>query len=337
MKQPTMDDVAAEAGVSRALVSLVMREAPNVSDTRRAAVLAAAQRLGYRPNVLARSLASHKTRTIGVIINDLHNPYFVEVLDGMDPIASAAGYRLLVGPGWQEASRERSAVETMLEYRADGLILAGPRLDTKTIVEAAKVVPVVVVGRTVRSSAIDSVNNDEVVGSRLVIDHLVELGHRRITHLDGGTGAGAAARRVGYISAMDHHGLAANVDVVRADFTSAGGIEAARTVLARAERPTAIFAANDLMAAGALDTFEDAGLQVPGDLSLVGYDNTVLASMPHLSLSTVHQPRAEMGRLAVEALLERLDGRRTTCRREVLAPRLVARSTSGPPLERTTP
>ena len=331
MKQPTMEDVAAEAGVSRALVSLVMRNSPKVSDTRRAAVHAAADKLGYRPNVLARNLACRRTLTIGVMINDLHNPYFVEVLDGMEPVATAAGYRLLIAPGWQRPASERRAVESILEYRVDGLILAGPRLDSKAIVEAARTTPVVMVGRTLRSDLVDSINNDEAVGSRLVVDHLVDLGHTRIAHFDGGSGAGAAARRAGYETAMRHHGLDSMIDVTRGDFTEVSGGRAAQEVLCRSELPTAVFAANDLMAAGALDTLEGAGLQVPDDVSLIGYDNTALAAMPHMSLSTVHQPRLEMGRLAVEALLERIEGERTTCRRDVLAPRLVPRATSGPP------
>lgn len=336
MKQPTMDDVAVEAGVSRALVSLVMRDAPNVSDARRAAVLAAARTLGYRPNVLARNLASRRTFSIGVMINDLHNPYFVEVLDGMESVATDAGYHLLIAPGWQNACSERTAIESILEYRVDGVILAGPRLEAKTIVEAAKAAPVVMVGRTIQSRAVDSINNDEAVGARLAVDHLVELGHRQITHLDGGSGAGAAARRAGYSAAMVHHGLGDHVQFVHGDFTAASGIEGARTVLGQQDVPTAVFAANDLMAAGAVDTFEQAGLRVPDDISIVGYDNTALAAMPHMSLSTIHQPREEMGKLAVEALLERIDGSRTSCRREVLAPRLVARSTSGPAPTRTS-
>ncbi len=330
VRQPTMDDVAAEAGVSRSLVSLVMRNAPNVSEARRVAVLAAADQLGYRPNVLARNLASRRTFTIGVLINDMHNAYHVEVLDGMEPLATANGYRVLIAPGWHSPASERRAVESILEYRVDGLILAGPQLESKEIVQAAENTPVVIVGRSIRSTQVDSVNNDEAVGTRLVVDHLVGLGHSRITHFDGGTGAGAGARRAGYEAAMRHHGLDSEIDVVRGDFTESSGATAAATILGRPCIPTAIFAANDLMAAGALDTLEEAGLHVPEDISLVGYDNTALAAMPQLSLSTVHQPRIEMGRLAMESLLERIDGRRTKCRREVIAPQLMARTTSGP-------
>ncbi|MCP5032256.1 MAG: LacI family transcriptional regulator [Actinomycetia bacterium] len=327
-----MDDVATAAGVSRALVSLVMRGSPKVSPERRAAVLAAADELGYRPNVLARNLASGRTRTVGVIIDDLHNPYFADVVEGAEDRAAANDYRLLINAGWRRVDAEQQAIETMLEFRTDGMILAGPRLEDHLIEAAARSVPVVAVGRAVDSSIVDTVNNDEIAGSRLVIEHLVDLGHRRIVHLDGGHGAGADTRRLGYEQAMSEAGLADQIRVVGGDFTEISGVAAAREVLswAEGERPTAVFAANDLMAAGALDTLEETGLVVPDDVSIVGYDNTALAAMQHMSLSTVHQPRHEMGRLAMEALIDRFEGRRTEACHIVLAPELVARRTSGP-------
>ncbi len=325
-----MDDVAAEAHVSRALVSLVMQDPSRVGQARREAVLAAVDKLGYRPNVLARNLASRHTCTIGIVINDLHNPYFVDVLDGIEMAATAEGYQLLLASGWGRTRSEQAAVDSFLDYRVDGVILAGSRLDSKTIVKAAKNAPVVVIGRSLRSELVDSINNDEAIGSRLAVDHLVELGHKAIAHIDGGSGAGSAARRAGYIATMNHHGLGHQIDVLSGNFTEMGGASAARVLLDRPKMPTAVFASNDLMAAGALNALEEGGLRIPGDISLVGYDNTTHASMRHMSLSTVHQPRERMGKLAVEALLERINRTRSTCRREVLKPSLIARSTSAP-------
>ncbi|MCP5028986.1 MAG: LacI family transcriptional regulator [Actinomycetia bacterium] len=329
-RPPTMEDVAEAAGVSRALVSLVMRQSPKVSAQRREAVLAAADRLGYRPNVLARNLASRRTRTVGFIIDDLHNPYHADVAAGAEEIAAAEGYRILINTGWRQADAEQRAVETMLEFRTDGIILAGPRLDEEHMVSAGRLVPIVAVGRAVESDGVDTVNNDEIAGARLAVEHLVELGHREIVHFDGGQGAGAATRRFGYEQAMTAAGLADQIKVVEGNFTEISGVAAAEEVLRWNHRPTAVFAANDLMAAGALDTFEEAGWLVPDDLSIVGYDNTALAAMQHMSLSTINQPRHMMGRLAMEALLERLDDTRTEARHEVLTPELVPRKTSGP-------
>ena len=331
MNQPTMQQVAERAGVSTALVSLVMRGAPNVSDKRRALVLEAADELGYRPNVLARNLASRRTRTLGVVVNDLHNPFFAEMVDGIQTTAALNDYRILIGNGQHSRRGEADAIETFLQFRVDGLILAGPVVAEGEMETAAKSAAVVAIGRTASSLEIDTVNCDEAVGARLVVEHLADLGHRRISHIDGGSGAGAASRRQGYEAAMRELGLGDHINVARGDFSESGGYNAADELLALDPRPTAIFAANDLSCAGALDRVEDAGIQVPSELSIVGYDNTGLAAMHHLSLTTINQPRGEFGRIATELILERLDGNRSTAVHHVVAPTLVVRRTTGPP------
>ncbi len=333
MTQPTMQQVAEAAGVSTALVSLVIRGAPNVSDKRRALVLKAADELGYRPNVLARNLASRRTHTLGVVVNDLHNPFFAEMVDGIQTTAAANGYRILIGNGQHSRRGEADAIETLLQLRVDGLVLAGAVVTEGEMERAAKSTAVVAIGRTTSSLQIDTVNCDESVGARLVIDHLVSLGHRRISHIDGGSGAGAARRREGYEAWMCEYGLADSISTARGDFSESGGYNAADELLTLDPRPTAIFAANDLSAAGALDRVEDAGLDVPSDLSIVGYDNTGLAAMHHLSLTTINQPRGEFGRIATELILQRLDDGRSSAVHHVVAPTLVVRRTSGPHVE----
>lgn len=337
-RRPTIDDVARRAGVSKSLVSLVVRGDRHVSPERRAAALRAVAELGYRPNAMAQGLVQKKTRIVGVLVSDLNNPFFADVIAGIQARARVIGYRVLMSTGERQPQYEDEAIETMLQLRVDGLILGSPMMESASMVRASKEVAVVVIGRTARATSVDSVADDDAAGALAVVKHCVSLGHRRIAHIDGGEGAGATERRLGYEEAMRKLKLQGEILIGRGAYTEAGGHQGARELLDHRPRPTAIFAANDLAAIGALNAIEEAGLRVPQDISLVGYDNTSLAAMRHLSLTTVHQPRHDIGQMAMDLLIERIRGIRAKARRVVLAPTLVVRSTTAPPpRERVTP
>ncbi len=321
MARPTMEDVAARAGVSRALVSLVMRGSPKVSETRRSAELAAAAELGYSPHAMARSLASRTSHVLGVMVSDLLNPFWAEVVDGLDERARAAGFELVINTGGRSSTREEQALRSLGSFRPAGIALLGPVVPAAAI--AAADTPLVLVSRSSRLSTVDTVNDDGRTGSALAVDHLVALGHERIVHIDGGNGSQAAPRRTGYRAAMARHGLEPRV--VRGEYTEAAGAEAIRAL---AEPFTAVIAANDLNAVGVLSALTEAGRRVPADVSVVGSDNTWLAALRHIDLTTIDQPRREMGRLAAEALIARVRGERTEPARHLLRPSLVVRGTT---------
>ena len=329
---PTILDVAESAGVSKSLVSLVMRGSPNVSDEKRQAVLDAADELGYRPNAAARSLARQKSYLVGVLVSDFGNPFFSEMLEGVEEAALLADYRALFNTGSRITSRELIALDTLLQLRIDGLILASPRFDDAELSKIPRSVPVVMIGKHTSTTGVDVISDDDRHGSELVVDHLTSLGHERIVHIHGEHGAGAAARRSGFVEAMEQRGL--EPLLVPGGFTEDDGAKAAQLVLDLDPLPTAVFAANDVAAIGALQTLETAGLRVPEDMSLVGYDNVGFTSLNHIQLTTVDQPRRAIGTMAVDLLLERLEGTRTRRRRVTVEPTLMTRGTTGPPRRR---
>ena len=328
MRHPTMEDVAREASVSRALVSLVFRNSPKVADDTRSRVLIAAERLGYRPNANARRLASRTTDTVGVLLRDLHNPFFADIVDGIEAAADRQSVQVLISHA-RRGDDEIGAIERLLELRPIGLLLLSPSLPTRSLAARVGRVPTVIVGREVRHPEFDIVVDDDARGAELAVRHLHDLGHRRIFHVSGGRReAGAALRIRGYKRAM--HALGGQPRVVPGRFSEEAGFAAAEALAAMDDRPTAVFAANDLIAVGLLSGFDQLGIRVPEDVSLVGYDNTSLARTRHIDLTTIDQPRRAMGELAIDTLLQRLRrGRQRTTTHRTL-PTLVVRSSTGP-------
>ncbi|MDA8061489.1 MAG: LacI family DNA-binding transcriptional regulator [Actinomycetota bacterium] len=333
-RRPTIHDVAALAGVSKSLVSLVLQGSPRVSEERRQVVLSAVEELSYRPNRLARQLATNRTRTVGAVVADLHNPFFHDVLDGLQAEADKRGYRVLIGTGGLSSAEEVAVGELLLELRVEGLVLLAHDLPPRLTARLAAAGPCVVVARgPSRGVAADVVVNDDLVGMRLAVGHLVQLGHRDMAHVAAATAAGRV-RAAAFRQAVSELAPDLEVTVLLGGMTEEAGYGGAAAALARSPRPTALLMANDIAAIGAFNAADDAGLRIPEDVSVVGYDNTEMAATRHISLTTVDQPRQEMGRLAFQSLWERVEEGRTRSRNRVVTPTLVVRSsTAEPPQE----
>jgi DNA-binding LacI/PurR family transcriptional regulator len=325
--RPRIEDVAARVGVSTASVSLVLRNAPGPSAETRRRVLAAADELGYRPDRAASLLARRRRHQLGVML-DVRNPFHAELVEELHEQAERVGYDLVLST-LTRGRDERRAVGTLLDFRCEALLLLGPDAPAAWLGELSRLLPVVAVGRRVQgpaASTVDVVRTADDVGVAAAIEHLVELGHSDVAYVDGGPGAVATARRRGYRTAMRRAGLADRI--IAGDHTEEGGIRAGRELAAAP--PTAVIAFNDRCAVGVLDALARAGLDVPGQVSVVGYDDSTLARLVHVDLTTVSQDAPEQARCAVDAAVERLDHGRAARREVVLKPRLVVRGSTAP-------
>ena len=336
---PTMRDVAREAGVSKALVSIVFRGVPGASEETRARVFDVAERLGYRTNRTASLLKLHRTRHLGVTMT-VRNAFHGELVEGIQEAADEAGYEIVLSVVTDSHDEDR-AVQTLQEFRCESLILLGSQLGQPELSRLAGLVPVVLVGRRTTAArtpeGLDVVRTADDRGLGLVVDHLAGLGHSRIFHIDGGHGVIAADRRRGYRTAMRRHGLESQVQVVAGGRGEREGWAAAEELLTGAGEaglPTAVTAFNDHCALGVIARLVRAGVRVPEEVSVTGYDDSPVARYAAVDLTTVNQEPAAQARWAVRAAVDRLEGLVAEPRQLVLQPSLVIRGTSGP--ERAT-
>ncbi len=325
----TQADVAAKVGVSRTLVSLVLRNQPGAGEETRNQILQAAAELGYRPDSAAQLLARSRSQALGVMLT-LHNPFHADLGESIYSVAEQFGYGVILSARAPGRS-EHSVVDALISHRCEALILLGPDPDAAYLSDVARQLPVVVVGPRVRGAGVDLVHTAEAKGVRQAVDHLAALGHRRIVHVDGGTRPGSSERRRGYRDAMRRKNLGQYVRVLPGDHTEESGIKAAQTLLCKPTLPTAVLAGNDRCAVGLLDALIRAGVNVPSDVSVVGYDDSPIARFAHIDLTTVRQDAPRMAELSVRAALQRLNHAGNPPAEEVLAPELVIRGTTAPP------
>lgn len=324
----TMQDVAAEAGVSRALVSLVIRDAPHVTEAKRAAVLTAIDKLGYRRNRLASRLASRRTATLGLLVLDVRNPVWADVMEGASDAAEQAGHHVLIAVGSSDADREREALQSLLEMQVDGVVLAG-YMGRASVLRQLAGTPAVMLMRHVAIPSVDAVTGGDRHGAELAVEHLVELGHRRIAHVSSPAAVPYPARREGYLAAMARHGL--TPQMYEGDLVESGGRAAVQALFdGTIDPPTALFCYNDVSAFGALEELDQRGLTVPDDVAVVGYDDSTVAGMSRIGLTSIDQHSQEIGRRGTALLLARIAEPGGEAIHETLVPELVVRSSTAP-------
>jgi DNA-binding LacI/PurR family transcriptional regulator len=326
--RPTMEDVAARAGVSRALVSIVFRNVPGASESTRARVLAAAADLSYQPDRRASRLGRSRTRMVGVVFG-FEGDFHAEVIDGIYTAADRRGYEVVLSAATTRRS-EATAVAAVLAEGCEAVILIGPQLASRDIADLAQRVPTIVLLRHLRLNTVDIVRSNERRGTTLLVDHLVTLGHRDIFHLKGGRAAGAAQRRTAYAAAMHTHGLTPRF--MPGGLDERAGAHGVDQILARSrdQWPTAISAFNDRSALGVLHRLRSTGLAVPNDMSVTGYDDIRAAAYPHLSLTTIRQDADALGREAMQRVYQRLEHNEPPGTPLLIPPKLMRRGTTGP-------
>jgi DNA-binding LacI/PurR family transcriptional regulator len=319
-----MSDVAHEAGVSRALVSIVYRGVEGASEQTRRHVLEVGQRLGYRRNALAARLASRTVQSIGVLMFDMRNDLTADVFAGIQAEADERGIGVVAGISDPSGNRDARAVNDLLSAQVDVLIMISGFMPGAQIRELAQSIPIVSATRAVRG--LDSVVSDEAEAGGLVVSHLVERGYRDIVHL--APPWRPSQRVAAFETAMTEAGLRPRVETIQYDAKDTRRVT--RGLLDGPHRPQAIYANNDIAAYAVLDAAREAGLRVPEDIAVVGFDNLQTSALGVIDLTTVDQQPVALGRLAVRTALERAADHSLGPRRKVLRPRLVVRGSSGP-------
>ena len=331
----TIKDVARHADVSVTTVSHVVNGTRHVSPESRARVETAIRALGYVPSAIARSLKSNNTRTLGMLIPNSSNPYFAEIVHAVEDRCFGAGYNLILCNTNDEAHRQGTYLQVLAERRIDGLIVVSTGHDATLPNQLAGLgIPTVLVDREIEiaEQPCDLVETAHMQGGLLATQHLLQLGHQRIACIGGPTGLAPSEQRIaGWRSALVAAGLGQGDGLLwHGHFTSQGGYEAMHALLRAATPPTAVFVCNDLMAMGALCAAHERGLRLPEALSMVGFDDIELTAFTSPPLTTVAQPKQRIGALAVDMLLERIDGKRQDARKVMLQPELRVRASTAP-------
>lgn len=329
----TIVDIADKAGVSTMTVSRVINNSGYVSEKTRARVEAVIKELNYRPNLMARGLINRKSTFVYVIVPDISNPFYADLTKGVEHVAHAAGYSIILSNAYWQQESEISHIEAARGRMAEGVILVLPTLSEQKILELSLTIPMVVVDKFIRTPKIDSIYIEQETGARQAVEHLISLGHRRIAFLSGLQIHNNASRRRGYEQALGLHNIVVRKELIfSGNFTFDSGVVAFEKMLELPpqKRPTALFAASDLMALGFVRSAFSHGYDIPGDLSVVGFDDITISSVTNPALTTVRHPFIKMGEAAMIHLLGKLSPSEQSSAPPKLQNTLIVRETTGP-------
>jgi LacI family transcriptional regulator len=324
----TIKDVAKLAGVHPSTVSRVINNDSRISEKTKNKVIYVVNKLGYTPNAIARGLKTKRTNTIGMLIPDMTNPFFAYLARGVEDAASENGFNIILCNSDEKLEKERTYLKILKEKRVDGLILSSVHIKDKSIFRLEKIkYPYILVSRDIAGLDKNCIIVNDIAGGTMATEHLIKLGHRRIAHITGPLKVKSAINRLeGYRIALKKNHIEYKEELVEeGDFRIAGGYKAMKKLLKLSELPTAIFAANDLVAMGAMQAIQQKKYHIPEDFCIIGFDDIKLASFVYPTLSTIRQPMLEMGALAVKILLRIIRGGEFNQKKVVLKPKLIIR------------
>lgn len=336
----TIKDIAEIAGVSHTTVSRALRGNPRISTHTIERIRLIAEDLGYIPNTVARGLKTRRSQVLGVIVRRIVDPFFSEVLQGIEDVLHEADYSLFLAASHRDPEREREIMQALGERRVDGVIVSSTQIQPEHLrhLERFHVPLVLINNQSIDEPNVQSVYHDDAYGSRRLMQHLLGLGHKRIAYLGNGRGGRTNAQRIqGYREALVQAGLDLNPDyiVIGPNGQPDGGVKGMKELLTASERPTAVACYNDMMAIGAIQAILQAGLRVPVDVSITGFDNIELAAYVAPPLTTFHQPKYELGREAAAMILRVLNEETAVTRSEpevvMLRGDLITRDSTAPP------
>ncbi|KDM91571.1 HTH-type transcriptional repressor PurR [Photobacterium galatheae] len=325
----TIKDVARMAGVSTTTVSHVINKTRFVAEATQKKVLAAVEELNYAPSAVARSLKCNTTSTIGMLVTKSTNPFFAELVHGVEEYCYKAGYTLILCNTEGNLAKQKDYLRMLSEKRVDGLLVMCSDLDDQLLeqLERQPDLPMVIMDWGPARPKTDNIQDNAELGGYLATRHFIDNGHTNIGCLSGQKDKSTCRERLkGFHKAMSEAGLTVNEDwIIEGDFECESAVEAANAFIAMKERPTAIFCFNDIMAMALISTFEQSGINVPDDISIIGYDNIDLAPYFSPPLTTIHQPKRRLGKTAVEILMERVKDKNHEFQTFEINPELVVR------------